>query len=122
MEYRYLGVKLDSLLKLDTHLRATEQSARQKIFKLAKLKNQMLRLEEVHKINELLADGICFYHSPILPNIDFYLLPLFSTVSTYVHTVYTRSTINSHKYKNTRFSTYVGLQSTKTRVMFRYGL
>lgn len=27
-------------------------------YQLAKLKNQMLRLEEVHKINELLADGI----------------------------------------------------------------
>ena len=46
-------------------------------------------------------------------NIDFPIcinIFLFSTLSTYVQTVYTRSTINSHKYKNTRFSTYVGLR------------
>ena len=40
-EYTYLGVKLDSQLKLDTQLQATAQSARNKIFKLSKLRKLM---------------------------------------------------------------------------------
>ena len=59
-EYTYLGVKLDSELKLETHLQATAGTARQRVFKLTKLRRY---------ISELTA--ILVYKQTILPHFDY---------------------------------------------------